>query len=193
MSSSIDLIPLEEKASQIEGRFVKAGTVVTLAIFVITAIFTGYLLYVTGKLKRESASLDLNISRHRSEIKDLAVIEISARNLDAKYDTLKSIMQSRLYYSTLLSELEKRLPSSVDIESLGVGSENKLSVSGTGTDYISISKFINTLTNQEFSSAGEGLGDLFSNVTLNSVSLDQQTTRAKYFMVVDINLDLLKR
>ena len=115
------------------------------------------------------------------------------KNLDARTSTLKSIYAQSRYYSRLLDELEKRLPAEVVIESLGIGNGNSVSISGTGADYISIAKFISTVSNQKFEGAGAGLSSLFTNVTLNSVSLDQQTAKAKYFMVVEVNPTLLEK
>ena len=193
MAFDIDLIPQEEREVQSEKKLVKLGTVVSLALFFVVAIASGILFYFSNSLKNQALELDAGINKQRSGIKKLADIEISARNLDARTSTLKSIYAQSRYYSRLLDELEKRLPAEVVIESLGIGNGNSVSISGTGADYISLAKFISTVSNQKFEGAGAGLSSLFTNVTLNSVSLDQQTAKAKYFMVVEVNPTLLEK
>ena len=87
----------------------------------------------------------------------------------------------------------KRVPATVEIETFGTGRGNTVNVSGIGADYIAIARFINDVSDANFSEAADGLGGLFSNVSLNSVSLDVQTDKARFFIVLTIEESLLKK
>ena len=193
MPESINLVPSHEKSQQQKEKLVKVGTVVAVILLFISIIVAGFYLYKINKLKETSKTLDSDIEVLRSDIKELADIEISGRNLYTKFLTLKLVFENRLYYSFLLEELQKRVPSDVFIESLTASRLGELSISGSASNYLSIAKFINTLTDQKFSLAGKGLEKLFTDVKLNSVNLDVQTDSAKFFIVVSYDGKVLKR
>ena len=193
MPESINLVPSHEKSQQQKEKLVKVGTVVAVILLFISIIVAGFYLYKINKLKETSKTLDSDIEVLRSDIKKLADIEISGRNLYTKFLTLKLVFENRLYYSFLLEELQKRVPSDVFIESLTASRLGELSISGSASNYLSIAKFINTLTDQKFSLAGKGLEKLFTDVKLNSVNLDVQTDSAKFFIVVSYDGKVLKR
>src|SRR3989338_5153115 len=184
MPESINLVPTHEKSQQQKEKLVKAGTIVSIILLVLTIGIAGYYFYSISRIKETSKTLDSDIEVLRSDIKKLADIEISGRNLYTKFLTLKLVFGNRLYYSFLLEELQKRVPSDVFIESLTASRLGELSISGSASNYLSIAKFINTLTDQKFSLAGKGLEKLFTDVKLNSVNLDVQTDSAKFFIVV---------
>ena len=193
MPESINLVPSHEKSQQQKEKLVKVGTVVAVILLFISIIVAGFYLYKINKLKETSKTLDSDIEVLRSDIKELADIEISGRNLYTKFLTLKLVFENRLYYSFLLEELQKRVPSDVFIESLTASRLGELSISGSASNYLSIAKFINTLTDQKFSLAGKDLEKLFPDVKLNSVNLDVQTDSAKFFIVVSYDGKVLKR
>ena len=193
MPESINLVPSHEKSQQQKEKLVKVGTVVAVILLFISIIVAGFYLYKINKLKETSKTLDSDIEVLRSDIKKLADIEISGRNLYTKFLTLKLVFGNRLYYSFLLEELQKRVPSDVFIESLTASRLGELSISGSASNYLSIAKFINTLTDQKFSLAGKDLEKLFPDVKLNSVNLDVQTDSAKFFIVVSYDGKVLKR
>lgn len=194
MAQSINLIPQEEKQEQVKAKLVKGGTIVSILLLIGVCGAAAYFFVQKDTLNSEISNLDQSILNSRSNIQDLSQIELSARKLDAKYKTLQSIFDSRSDYSLLLNELAKRIPTSVQVESLSFGSTgDSINISGTGSDYVSIAQFINTLSDPTFAAANKGLEELFTNVTLNTVSLDSQNGSAKYFIIVDINKGLLKR
>uniref|UniRef100_A0A7C4XTB3 Uncharacterized protein n=1 Tax=candidate division WWE3 bacterium TaxID=2053526 RepID=A0A7C4XTB3_UNCKA len=137
--------------------------------------------------------MNANIESLRSQISSMSRIEITARNLDQKYSTVKSIMETRNKYSVLTSEFKKRIPDTIKVDTFGTGKDSTINVSGTGVDYISIAQFVNNLADKKFSGAASGYEELFSEVSLNSVNLDSQTSNARFFIVVTLNSDLLKK
>src|SRR3989344_2500516 len=129
MPESINLVPSHEKSQQQKEKLVKVGTVVAVILLFISIIVAGFYLYKINKLKETSKTLDSDIEVLRSDIKELADIEISGRNLYTKFLTLKLVFENRLYYSFLLEELQKRVPSDVFIESLTASRLGELSIS----------------------------------------------------------------
>ena len=193
MLKNIDLIPEEERQEQVRKSAVKVGTILAVFILLIVLGFAAYLVYSSTQVKSEIASLETDIGKNRTAIKELSTIEISARSLDARYRALKLLFENRRYYSILLTELEKRLPaSSIVIESLTLNADNTANVSGAGADYLSIARLAKNLADSNFSGAQAKLGALFTNVSLNSVNLDQQTSKAKFFIIVEFDPKLLR-
>ncbi|MBT6401321.1 hypothetical protein HN803_00235 [candidate division WWE3 bacterium] len=190
--ANINLIPQSEKQEQVKQKAVKTSTVLAIVLFLIVGAIGGYMFYQSTTINKQIASHEDNISNLRGDIQRLEAIEISARNLGQRYSTLKELLSSRNYYSILMEEFEKRIPSTVEIETFGIGRGNTINVSGTGADYIAIAKFVNDLANSNFPQAGEGLGGVFTDVALNSVNLDAQTNKARFFIVVTLDEALLR-
>ena len=193
MPESINLVPTHEKSQQQKEKLVKAGTIVSIILLVLTIGIAGYYFYSISRIKETSKTLDSDIEALRSDIKKLSDIEISGRNLYTKFLTLKLVFENRTSYSLLLDELQKRVPADVSIDSLTSAQPGELSISGNASNYLSIAKFINTLTDAKFSSAGKDLEKLFTDVKLNSVNLDLQTNSAKFFIVVSYNGKILRK
>ncbi len=191
--ADINLIPQSEKQEQAKERAVKNSTIITIILSLMAMILGAYMFYQNDLLKKAIQDRDNNISALRNDIQTMSEVEISARNLDQKYQTLKNIMSTRNNYSILLSEFKKRIPSTIEVETFGLGKDSTVNVSGQGNDYISIAKFINDLSDAKFSTAGNGLGALFKDVSLNSVNLDAQTNKAKFFIVITVDENLLKK
>lgn len=189
--ADINLIPQEEKQEQKKQQAVKSSTTLSIVMFFVVAGIAGYMFYQTSTIKAEIKGHEGNITNLRYDIENMAEIEIVARNLGQRYETLKEILGTRLHYSLLMSEFQKRIPSTVELDTFGTGRGNTINVSGQGADYISIAKFVNDLANDEFEGAEPGLQGLFTDVALNSVNLDAQTNKARFFIVVTVNESLL--
>ena len=93
----------------------------------------------------------------------------------------------------LLTEFKKRIPSTILIDSFTLGRDNTVSVSGTGSDYISIARFLRDLPDPAFPGAGQGLESVFTEVSLNSVNLDAQDDNADFFIVITFDENLLMK
>lgn len=183
MAQSINLIPQEEKVEQQKSKVVRLSTLVSILILVLVGIVAGYYYYATTTQKNNLKALDRDIAGLRSEIENLSEIEIVARNLSTKYNTLKGIFEDRFYYSLLLEELDRRVPSSIDVDALTIGRDNSFTVTGAGSDYLAISDFVKSLEEQSIDPAF--VNDIFTGITLNSVNLDKSSGDARYFILVD--------
>lgn len=183
MPESINLIPHEEKQVQVTAQAVKLSTVVTIFLFLIVAAVSGFFYYRIYTLKAQSKDLDFKITAHRAAITELATIEITARNLDARYQALSGIYGSRVYFSKLLKEVKDRTPSSVVIDSFTIIPGNKITINGTSQSYISIADFINKLAEAD---------SVFTDVSLNSVNLEKSTNRIGFYVMVTYNPEVLK-
>jgi Tfp pilus assembly protein PilN len=189
--ADINLVPQQIKQEQKKASVVRSTTVISIVLLLIIAGVAGFMFYRGYKLESEISMEQAEIEALRGKINKLSKIEVVARNLDMKYKTLQDILGDRLYYSVLMQEVDKRLPRSVGIDTLGVGKESTINVSGTGTDYLSISEFVNNLADKEFTDASAGLEGLFTDVSLKSVNLDSQTSEARFFIVITVDPNVL--
>lgn len=192
MPQVLNLIPQSEKQEQNRERLVKVSSIITIVLAIFTAIVGGFLYYRVYTIKDQLKIKEQSITKLKSDIQSLSSIEISARNLGSRFNTLQTLLKNRFVFSKLLDELQNRIPSSVEMESFSLGKEDyTFNISGKGADYLAVSKFITALSNPDDKQAKEGLEKLFTDVTLNSVSLDNQTSKANYFMVITFDPSLL--
>jgi len=181
MQETINLIPQEERIQQTKSKVVKVSTWLSLAVLGIVVGISGYFYYKAYNLKKELKNLETSVTNLRSDITKLSDIEINARNLYKKSNTLSSIFKERIYYSKLLSELETSIPSSVSIKSFSLGKDDSISISGQADDYNSVQDFSNKLLSME----------VFTEVQLNSVSLEGQSSKVDFFILVKYSEELL--
>lgn len=193
MPAGIDLIPQEEIQEQKKVKLVKSGTVVAIILGILVGVISAGVIYVNSELTSQIKVLDESIAAHRAEVQSLQSIEVIARNLSKKYNTLKDLFDSKIYHSLLIREVEARKPESVRITSFTLDETGRLTISGDASDYLSVSQFVNNLANQNYTGGISGLGALFQGVTLNSVSLDKQSNSANYFIMLNINTSVLIR
>jgi len=93
------------------------------------------------------------------------------------------LFTGRSKYSLLLKELEARKPSDVSIQNSDIR-PGQISISGTSGSYISLKSFMDNLLNKEFLDGNAELKDLFTTLSLNSVSLDKSNNSVKFFIVL---------
>ncbi len=182
MAQSINLVPQSEKREQAKKRVIRASTVFTIFLLLCVLGAGGYLYYQQVQLETQLTEHKSNIAGLRADINELADIEIVARNLDKKYKAVSSILTSRSYYSKLFAELEKRVPPYVQILDFSMSKTSEVSISGSGDNYIAISSFLANLGRPSKEVATEGMEGLFTDVTLNSVQLENRNNNVKYFI-----------
>lgn len=191
--ADINLIPQEVKKEQAKKQVLKSTTALSIVMLVIMVLITGFFFLRNLNTKNQIKDLDTAISKLRTDINTMSDVEIVARNLDAKYSTIKGIMSNRDYYDILMSEFKARIPNNVSIDTFATGRGNTINVSGIGSDYIAIAKFVQNLSDDKYEGATPGLEGIFTDVTLNSVNLDAQTSDARFFLVVTIDPGLIKQ
>jgi Tfp pilus assembly protein PilN len=192
MSQSINLIPRQELEKQAEVKVLNLSTIVSFVLLGIVSIVSIYLLINTTSLKRQISTLDSSISSLRSNIKSLSSIEIMARNLDKKNKVLSAICKDRFYYSKLMEELNARKPQGVNIVDLNLRENNTLNISGKADNYILVAEFTNTLLDKSFSNGNATLKDVFGEVTLNSVNLENKGGGVNFSITVEFTPQKLK-
>lgn len=192
MSQSINLIPKQELEKQAEVKALNLSTIVSFVVLGLVSIISIYLLITTTSLKNQVKTLDSSITNLRSNIKSLSSIEIIARNLDKKHKVLSSIFKDRLYYSKLLEELNARRPNGVNIVDLNLRENNRLTISGKADTYILVAEFTNALVDKSFTNGNPLLKDLFGEVVLNSVNLENKGGGVNFSINVDFKSQKLK-
>ena len=191
MSQSINLIPQSEVTEQTKERVSKLSTILSIVALVFITGLSVFSYYYTNKLKTDIVTKDQDIKRYQDRVDSLADIEATARNLEAKYIKLKGILDTDAKYSLLLRELKLRSSGIISIQNLSFGLNDTVNLTGDGDNYISIAKFIKNVNDTSFSSASKGMGGLFTGVTLNTVSLENRTNRAQFFIVINYDRKLL--
>lgn len=181
MPETINLIPQEERIQQTKTKVVKVSTIISVVLLVIVAGVGGFFYYRVYTLRNELKELDAGVANLRSQISSLSEIEIEARNLYKKSQVLEKLFNERIYYSTLLTEFAESTPEQITVNSLGMGKDTSLSVSGRADTYNAVQEFTNQLLGNE----------VFTSVELNSVGLDTKDDRITFFIVVNYDEDLL--
>jgi Tfp pilus assembly protein PilN len=176
MAQSINLIPQDEVQEQQKVKLVKASTIFMVVVLIIVVIASAFYFFQATSLRRGIKNYDTSIAGLRTDIQALSDIEITARNLDARYQALTSIYNERLYFSKLLDELQNRVPESIIIDNLNIATENRINITGTGDNYLSIAEFLRQLAEAE---------EFVTNVTLNSVTLEAAKGRVSFFIIVN--------
>ncbi len=191
MTQSINLIPQSEVVEQTKEKVAKLSTILSIVALFLVVGLSGFFYYYTNKLKKDLVVKDQSIKSYQDRIDGLYEIEATARNLEAKYNKLKEIFDNNAKYSILLRELRLRSSGIVSIQNLSFGLNDTINLTGDGDNYISIAKFIKNVNDTNFGSASKGMGGLFTGITLNTVSLENRTNRAQFFIVINYDRKLL--
>jgi Tfp pilus assembly protein PilN len=189
---SINLVPENIVQEQTEQKAVKLSTIVCILLAVVASLVSGILWYVNGQTSARIKSLNSEIDQSRNAITALAPVEVSTRNLDKKFTTLKGIFAERDLYSLLVTELMVRKPTGIGIRAVSLQKGVKLNINGTADNYISIAAFTNNLVNSNFEGGNTELRKLFTAVTLNSVDLEKSRNDVLYSINVDMDDSLLR-
>jgi len=180
MEQNINLIPEQEIKAQTKEKVLKSSTAFSLIVLFVVFLVSAFLFYQKYTLANKISALAGAIDNLRTQVQQYASIEISARNLDTKYNVIQTIFDTRSHYSVLLQKLQNQIPASISVESLtlaGVG-DTKISLSGHAENYLAVADLINQLATEKA---------LFTNVTLNSVSLDDRTNKVAFFILVSFD------
>lgn len=189
---SINLIPEQEIQEQTKVKAVQVSTWFTIVILIIAIAVSAYFLYSTRQLDSQVKALNTEIEDYRASIRNLAEVEVNARNLDKKYLTLKDIFAQTTLYSLLVKELEDRTPEGVIVDAFTVQRGGGINLSGRADNYISVAAFTNNLADSDYSAGNAKLKGLFKTVVLNSVSLEKTRNQVRYSINLEIDADLLK-
>ena len=183
MLNDVNLIPQTEVIEQKKSAALKSSTLLSVILFIIALGVSAYYFTNFAKLNGDIKKTDTEIENYRGQIKSMTDIEIAARNLDRKYNALKTLFSGRSKYSLLLKEIEARKPEGVTIQNSDV-KVGQISISGTSNTYISVKTFVDNFLNKEYQEGNLDLRDMFISVSLNSVSLDKGSNSVKFLLVV---------
>lgn len=188
---NLNLIPQEEVQFQVKTKAVKGGTIFFLFVTIAALGVSAYLYRESSSLSTQLEDVNNQIESQRSKIKSMSSTEVLLRNLDKKYNSIITTINSRLHYSRLLSELKVRQPEGVRTESVDI-KDGMVNYTGDADNYILIANFINSLLNKEFPGGDLLLKELFTEVKLNSVTLDQNKSTVRFFIVINYDSSKLK-
>jgi len=192
MAEFINLIPDQELNIQKQDKAIKMSSVVTVLLLLSVLGIAGYYYYETDKLNQEINSTNMRIENQRQQITALSSTEIIARNLFKKFSSLKDIYTKRNKYSIVLDEFFKRTTQGIKIDDFSVDPSGKVTITGSGDNYLIVAKFMKDITDSEYPTATTQYKNLFKTVTLNSVNLENAENRASFSLVVDYDASLIK-
>ena len=192
MSQSINLVPQEEVTEQKKSKPVRFSTVFSVILLIAVSGIGAFLIYQKNTLQAQVDALDAEVGTLRSDINSLSAIEVTARNLDQKYQVLGEMFDTRQYYSLLLEEVRTRTPDNVKVGNFNID-EASIDLNGEGSDYISVATFMNNLLDKNFEGGDPNLNSLFTSVSLNSVSLKGKEGGVTFVIVVSFDPAILKR
>ena len=192
MSRSINLVPQEEVTEQKKSKLVRFSTVFSVILLIAVSGIGAFLIYQKNTLQAQVDALDAEVGTLRSDINSLSAIEVTARNLDQKYQVLGEMFDTRQYYSLLLEEVRTRTPDNVKVGNFNID-EASIDLNGEGSDYISVATFMNNLLDKNFEGGDPNLNSLFTSVSLNSVSLKGKEGGVTFVIVVSFDPAILKR
>ncbi|OGC72864.1 hypothetical protein A2473_03915 [candidate division WWE3 bacterium RIFOXYC2_FULL_42_13] len=188
---NINLIPQEEIQYQAKGKAVKGTTVFFILLTIVALGVSGYLYYAHSDISTKVNDVNSQIESQRAKIKSLSSTEVVVRNLDLKFNSISKVIAERPHYSRLLDELKVRQPEGVRIESMDI-KDGIVNYTGDADNYILIANFINSLLNKDFPGGDQELKDLFTEVKLNSVTLDQNKSTVRFFIVINYDTSKIK-
>ncbi|KKS31798.1 hypothetical protein A2380_01785 [candidate division WWE3 bacterium RIFOXYB1_FULL_43_24] len=188
---NINLIPQEEVQYQAKGKAVKGTTIFFFLLTVVGLGVSGYLYYTHSEISAKVNDVNSQIDTQRNKIKSLSATEVVVRNLDKKYNSISKFIADRPHYSRLLSELKVRQPEGIRIEAMDV-KDGIINYTGDADNYILIANFINSLLNKDFPGGDPELKELFAEVKLNSVTLDQNKSTVRFFIVINYDTSKIK-
>ena len=192
MAQSINLVPQEEVTEQKKSKLVRFSTVFSVILLIAVSGIGAFLIYQKNTLQAQVDALDSEVGTLRSDINSLSAIEVTARNLDQKYQVLGEMFDTRQYYSLLLEEVRTRTPDNVKVGNFNID-EASIDLNGEGSDYISVATFMNNLLDKNFEGGDPNLNSLFTSVSLNSVSLKGKEGGVTFVIVVSFDPAILKR
>ena len=190
---SINLIPQQEVQEQSQERVVTFSTWISIILLLVVGGIAGLYFYLSNDIKNQIKVLDSEITVFRQKISSMANVEVSARNLDKKYTTLKEAFINKMNYSMLATEIAQRMPLGISIDSMTLQKDSKVNITGHADSYILIATFTNNLVNPEFQGGDVYLKNLFKTVTLNSVNLEKNRNIVRFSINADLNGDLLEK
>lgn len=189
---TINLLPQKISKQQRTARVVTKATsigFIVCAVLVVIAFGLGIYRFFLG---RHLASLEEQATSLETTILSKAELEEISDKLSNKSGALSLIFSTRDRYSYLIETFINMIPQGVYFSDFSVGSNGGIStnwsvnVSGTALSYISLSEFLRIIPSPE------GGGDVFESAKLSSVSLDDNSGKIRFAILLGIKQNALK-
>lgn len=176
--ADINLLSQDARTNEKKTKVAKILRLVGVCSILVSIVLSGIvlLLFLTTKQSVSNATakvvaLERDVAANQSKVD-------SAITLVAKFSQLQKILKNGPRYSILLLALSQKVPADMNIKELTVTSPTKVNISGDSPSYLSLSQFLQVLTSDQTS--------IFSEETLQSVTLDSQTGRVQFVLLVTL-------
>lgn len=114
---------------------------VSVSLFVLVLIATGAIAFYHISLKKTVKGLESQISDELAEIEKMKSVAESGYKLGVRLSSLEKLINSRIVYSKLMTEISERTPPSVTLGAINLSPAGELVLSGiaTSADYDPVS------------------------------------------------------
>ncbi|MFA6524745.1 MAG: hypothetical protein WCT33_00565 [Patescibacteria group bacterium] len=190
------IVPLEEKIQSLDVNLIpddilgnlepkaklKQLGIATGIIAVIVGLAYGYMMYRESKIEGDIQELVMEINGLDQEIAGLGNVKEDAQTLKKQMDSVSQVLDSHIYWSQFLADLEKYTLPNVYYKNLAATTEGKITLSATAID-------LATLADQYL--VFQNASDFVSDVTIESaVSAITEEEGASSQNAVDFNISL---
>lgn len=174
----INLTPPQEIKRRKTQYVVGASTKISIVLLLIVLGASAYFFSKVSTTKSKIASQDSRKTELTAKREEMREVEDFAKKLSGKYFLLQKYLESRLKYSSAITELLSRIPEGVnytDLKFEGMG--KRASISGTSKDVVSVSSFVNRLAKEGNSSTQSAVKldgkNAFLEVRLDSLNVEE--------------------
>ena len=183
----INLIPEELREKKRNERQKEILLRVSIGLFVLSMLLSGGLFVYKYTVRRNISGVSSQISLEEDKLKELKKVEDEMFVLAGKASVVKNVLDSRLYYSKLLENLARILPSGVYLTDVSATSDTKVVVSGVTPSYIVLAQLITNVL--EDSKADTSI---LSYPEITSVDLKEDVGRIDFTMNLFLKKGALK-
>ncbi|MFH1295145.1 MAG: hypothetical protein ABIH84_01030 [bacterium] len=175
----INLTPPQEIKERQTRYVVGASTKLAILLLLIAIGISGYYYLTIRTLKTQMAAWQTQSIELDTKVASMHEVEGFAKKLSGKYFLLQKYLESRLKYSAVMQELLARVPSEISFVNVTFeGMGKRAIVSGTSTDVVSVSAFVNQLAKEGNATSQSAVllegAHAFLDVRLDSLRVDEE-------------------
>ena len=180
----INFIPDEIIESQVEATRISSANKMSLglAIFLLMAgaAFWGYNFYQ----KQELAKAKQQAATYETNIQNLKDFGEEGYKLGTRLQSIKSILDSRQYYSKLIEQVDELTPEGVDVVTWQASSDGVMQLEGISSpNYLPIADFEGNLQSDP--------KEVFADVKLTTAALEEEDGDIKFGMSITLSKESL--
>lgn len=168
MQKEINLLDLTEKVSLEESKTHRKRMETSIGIFIVFILIAGAIFGYYYYLARQLSQIILLSNAKESEVETLKPIEEKYLVVKDKTSAIAGIIVKRPNLVPMLDLLQNTTPEGISYETVGIPSDDKISVSGTAQNSAVLISYFNTI------STDVNFTKYLKEVSVNSVNLEKE-------------------